>query len=64
MNTLAKARERVTKATATCELPLCFQLASIAAADLSLTRNTKSAKASRRRLVEKATKLASAEGGR
>ncbi len=59
--TLANLRRSTTAKLANCELPLAFQLATIAAATNALTRNTKSAKASRRRLSDKATKLAGVE---
>jgi len=42
-------------------LPLAFALATIAAADNALSRDTQSAKASRRRLIDKATRLAGVE---
>jgi hypothetical protein len=57
-STLTAARISTSRKLAGLELPLAFQLGTIAAADLALTRETKSAKASRCRLVEKATKLA------
>ncbi len=56
---LPTTRTQVTKRLAGLELPTCFQLATISAAELALTRKTQSAKASRRRLLDKATRLAS-----
>lgn len=58
---LSTLRAQTTKRIAGIELPACFQLATIAAATNALDRNTKAAKVSRRRLADKATKLASVE---
>jgi hypothetical protein len=56
---LPNARRSVSARLAGLELPEAFQLATISAASLSLDRTTVSAKASRRRLIDKATRLAS-----
>lgn len=53
-SSLTRARISTTKRTASSELPLAFQLSSIAAADNALARKKPNA----RRLVENATKLA------
>jgi hypothetical protein len=58
---LATARGVVTRKLAGLEIPMAFQLSTIAAADNAFSRNTVSAKAARRRLLDKATKLASVE---
>lgn len=59
MNSLTQARRSTTSRTRGLEIPLAFQLSTIAAAELALTKNTKSARAARRRAVEKATRMAS-----
>ena len=58
--TLRTTRRQTTKKLAGCELPSCFQLATVAAAINAQDRSTVAAKASRRRLLDKATKLTSA----
>ncbi len=55
---LSQTRTRTTKALRGLELPACFQLATISAALNATERQTVSAKASRRRLNEKALKIA------
>lgn len=55
---LSNIRRSTTLRTRGLELPACFELATIAAATNALDRTTQSAKASRRRAVEKATRLA------
>jgi uncharacterized coiled-coil protein SlyX len=57
--TISNARRSVSARLAPLELPEAFQLATISAASNSLDRTTVVAKASRRRLVDKATRLAS-----
>ncbi len=61
MSALTSARRSTSARTRGLELPLAFQLSTIAAAELALTKNTKSAKASRRRLQDKALRMASIE---
>lgn len=58
---LSKHREITTKKLGAIELPACFALATIAAATNAHERTSKAAKASRRRLLEKAERLASVE---
>lgn len=56
--TLTAARISTTKRTAKLELPECWAAASVSAAANALDRNSVSAKASRRRLVSKAYRIA------
>jgi len=56
--TLAAERRRVTNELAAVELPACFAQATVSAALNAHERTTNSAKASRRRLLDKATRLA------
>lgn len=58
VNTLSNIRRSTTLRTRGLDLPACFELATIASAVNALDRTTKTAKASRRRAVEKATRLA------
>jgi hypothetical protein len=61
---LSTLRASTTRKLAALPLPDCFQSATINAALNAQERTTQSAKASRRRLLDKATKLASVEVGR
>lgn len=56
--TLANTRRSTSLRLSGAELPECFQLATIAAADNALTRKTVAAKAQRRRAQEKALRIA------
>jgi hypothetical protein len=56
--TLTTARRQTSKALRGLEIPQAFQLATIASATNAHTRTTKSAVASRRRLLAKAERLA------
>lgn len=56
--TITTARRSTSAKLAGCELPLAFQLSTIAAATNALDRDTKAAKASRRRLQDKAMRVA------
>lgn len=58
MNTLSRTRAQTTRRLSGLELPACFQVATINAAINATERQTVSAKASRRRLSDKAMKLA------
>ncbi len=55
---LSSARRRSTLRTAGLALPACFVQATVSAALNAAERSTVAAKASRRRLLDKATKLA------
>lgn len=58
MSALTTARRSTSARLVGTELPVAFQLATIAAADNALTRKTVAAKSSRRRLQEKALRIA------
>ena len=64
VQSLTSARRSTSAKLLKAELPLAFALATIAAADNALSRDTQSAKASRRRLIDKATRLAGVEVSR
>ena len=57
-SSLSAARRSVTIALADVELPACFVQATVSAAVNAIDRDTVVAKASRRRLTDKATRLA------
>jgi uncharacterized coiled-coil protein SlyX len=61
VSSLTAARRSTSRRLASAELPAAFQLATIAACSNALSRNTVSAKDSRRRLQSKALRLASVE---
>lgn len=58
MSSLSAVRARTTKALAGLTLPDCFAQSTCASAANAYERDTKAAKVSRRRLNEKAMKLA------
>lgn len=61
MSAVTQARRSTSAKLAKTELPSCFVLATIQAGINAHERSTKSAKASRRRLVAKAERLAGVE---